>query len=332
NAMKTSARPWNLRTPAMVRWVLVVCCVVLVQRACASETRPPGHFIILVDPANSISFSLLHGPQNAETSIGHISMAGWGPKWAWAGIHSGDKPQGPFVVSAPFVVNKGAKQTIAVQLHVTQTDKRSVAFQYDLSAETDVPLTMLAATVGFNKSSGGAFVATGSGKPAELKLPLSRGAVNEVTHAEFKLNGAGNVGIGIDPASDIGIDGDARFLLAHDKFAAGHKTITLTFTFADDVTLVISPADVAKYVKPLATADWFAFTPGNDLSASVIGMENWLERPAGKRGGVRMAGDPFQLKDGSPIKFWGTNLAYGSSCAPEKKIADFTAARFAKFG
>ena len=86
------------------------------------------------------------------------------------------------------------------------------------------------------------------------------------------------------------------------------------------------------HTKPLAGSDWFAFTPTSDLGASAIGMENWLEKPAGKRGGVRMVGDHFQLEDGSIVKFWGTNLAYGSNCAPDKKIADFTAARFAKYG
>ncbi len=65
---------------------------------------------------------------------------------------------------------------------------------------------------------------------------------------------------------------------------------------------------------------------------SVIAMDDWLEKPAGKRGGVRMVGDRFQFEDGTPIKFWGTNLSYGGGCAPPKADADATAARFARYG
>ena len=61
-------------------------------------------------------------------------------------------------------------------------------------------------------------------------------------------------------------------------------------------------------------------------------MNDWLERPAGKHGGVRMVGDRFEFADGTPVKFWGVNLSYGGGCAPEKKAAEFTAARYAKYG
>jgi hypothetical protein len=64
----------------------------------------------------------------------------------------------------------------------------------------------------------------------------------------------------------------------------------------------------------------------------VIGMEDWLEKPAGKHGGVRSAGDRFQFADGTPVKFWGVNLSYGGGCAPEKKAAEFTAARYSRYG
>ena len=61
-------------------------------------------------------------------------------------------------------------------------------------------------------------------------------------------------------------------------------------------------------------------------------MNDWLDKPAGKHGGVRMVGDHFEFEDGTPVKFWGVNLSYGGGCAPEKKDAEFTAARYAKYG
>jgi hypothetical protein len=317
----------------MVLGCLLACSLfALAAPARAGGVDPDSTYVVLVDPDNSVSFALLYGTHGAERSVGHVGMLGWGPKWAWAGIRSTDKPNGPFVVSAPFTLNKEAGQSIAIQLHVTQTGKRSVAFQYDLTGEKDVPLTLVCATLGFAKQIGGVLHATSGGKERSIPLPLTHGEIPNVSHANFVLGAAGEVAVDVVPPSAIGLDGDARFILAADKFPAGHKTVTLTLTFAADVSLVTSAADVAKYTKPLAGADWFSFTPADDLSPSAIGMENWLEKPAGKRGGVRMMGDHFQFEDGTPIKFWGANLSYGSNCAPDKKAADFTAARFAKYG
>jgi hypothetical protein len=44
-----------------------------------------------------------------------------------------------------------------------------------------------------------------------------------------------------------------------------------------------------------------------------------------------MVKDGFAFTDGTPVKFWGVNLSYTAS-APDKETADFTAARFAKYG
>ncbi|HWE02774.1 MAG TPA: hypothetical protein VG326_10235 [Tepidisphaeraceae bacterium] len=323
-------RPWAAY--ALAFFIITCAAAIPSSRVLAGPAPDEGKWIVVVEPGNSLSFSILHGPKGAERAVGHIGMAGWGPKWAWAGIGSKDKPKGPFVVSAPFTVNKAAGQVIAVQLDVAAKGTRSVVFRYDLTADKDVPLTLLAAVIGFDKSLAGEFTATGDGKETSLILPLTRGQINATSHATYKLIGVGEVAVDLDPAVDVGIDGDARMILAQGEFKAGHKSVAVTLTFGADVALVTSPTAMANYEKPLAGPDWYQFQPTNDLSPSVIGMENWLEKPAGKRGGVRMVGDHFQSEDGTPIKFWGTNLAYGSSCAPEKKIADFTAARFAKYG
>jgi len=55
-------------------------------------------------------------------------------------------------------------------------------------------------------------------------------------------------------------------------------------------------------------SDWYAFMPENNTGPSAIGMEDWIEAPAGKHGVVRMAGDHFEFDDGTRVKFWGTNI------------------------
>jgi hypothetical protein len=83
--------------------------------------------------------------------------------------------------------------------------------------------------------------------------------------------------------------------------------------------------------EPLAGPDWFAWQPTSDHGPSVIGFEDWLDKPAGKHGGVRMVGDHFEFTDGQRVKFWGTNLCY-TGCTPKKDEAESIAARFAKYG
>ncbi|NLF40600.1 hypothetical protein GX586_14240, partial [bacterium] len=79
------------------------------------------------------------------------------------------------------------------------------------------------------------------------------------------------------------------------------------------------------------TRGWYDFKPANDSGPSVIGMQDWLEKPAGTRGGVRMVGDHFEFADGTRVKFWGVNLG-NMDCAPDKPAADTWADRYAKYG
>jgi hypothetical protein len=81
-----------------------------------------------------------------------------------------------------------------------------------------------------------------------------------------------------------------------------------------------------------AGPDWFPFEPEDDFTGpSVIGMADWLERPAGKHGFVQVKGDRLVFEDGVPVKFWGTNVCNGRVARPKEgsgRVAD----RFAKYG
>lgn len=83
------------------------------------------------------------------------------------------------------------------------------------------------------------------------------------------------------------------------------------------------------------TSNWYPFNTsqkvGVPVAPSVIGMEQWLDRPAGKHGPVKMAGDHFQFADGTPVKFWGVNLG-NADCRPEKANGAAWAAWNAKYG
>lgn len=77
-------------------------------------------------------------------------------------------------------------------------------------------------------------------------------------------------------------------------------------------------------------ADWYVFSPRNDPAPGEIGMQAWLEKPAGKHGRIHRQKDQLIYND-TPIKLWGINLCYGT-CAPEKALAEKRAAFYPKYG
>jgi hypothetical protein len=79
-----------------------------------------------------------------------------------------------------------------------------------------------------------------------------------------------------------------------------------------------------------AESSWYAFQPRNTSEPGEIGMQDWLEKPAGKHGRIVRRQDQL-LYNGRPIKLWGINLCF-AACAPEKELADRRAAFYPKYG
>jgi hypothetical protein len=288
-------------------------------------------WMVVVSPQNSLSFTMT----KAGKPVATLGLGGWGPNWGWVGYDSKEKGQGAeFTVNAPFVIKKETGDVIDLKMNVKKSGDKVVTFTFDMNAAKDVPLTMLMAGLGLEKAYAGSIVMKDSaGKETTQALPTNgpAGGPDAVASAVLKTKDAGDISVTFTPAIPVAFDGAARLLLAKDVYKSGAKTVTVAFTFPEAVQLIATEADVAKFLKPLAGQDWFEFKPANDIGPSVIGMEDWLEKPAGKTGMIKMQGDKFLKGDGTPIKFWGTNLAYGAS-APAKADADFTAARFAKYG
>ncbi len=284
----------------------------------------------ILAPQNTLELGFVQG----TSPVMRLSLGGWGPNWAWVGVSSKDKTTADkHVASVPFVVNKATGQVIDIKFSAWQTGPKELSFTYDMTAAKDVPVTMVIAAVGIDKAfAKGTVALSADGKETSVNLPFARGAQPATSKAILKMQGAGDVQLTIDPPCPIGFDGDMRIMLASEVFKQGSRSVTIKATFPQPIALFTKDADMAKFTKTIAGPDWFAFTPTDDLGASVISMNDWLEKPAGKHGGVRMVKDHFEFADATPVKIWGVNLSYGGGCAPAKKDAEFTAARFAKYG
>jgi hypothetical protein len=300
----------------------------LIHGSAAAAAEP---WSALINPENSLSFSFRH----SDRPVFQMNLIGWGPRWAWVGVHSRQKAEGDRLSARlPFVVNKDKGEVIDVQFQAWQPAARQVTFRYDLDASQDVPLTQLIAAVGFEaQGSQGTITLSHDGrKPSKFSLPV-RG-IHETpaaSKAELAFDKSGTVAMKIDPPCPIRFDNGMRVVLASDVYRKGKHSVTLTLTFPEKTAFYAKQSDLDKFTRKLAGPDWFAFQPSKEVTAGVIDMGGWLDRPAGKHGGVRMVKDRFAFEDGTPVKFWGVNLSYTAN-APDKETADFTAARYAKYG
>ena len=83
----------------------------------------------------------------------------------------------------------------------------------------------------------------------------------------------------------------------------------------------------------VASQDWYPFEIKEtiDLNSPVHFNPALLDGPAGKHGFLTAKGKEFVFLDGTPAKFWGTNLCFSANF-PDKYSAEKTAERLAYFG
>jgi hypothetical protein len=309
-------------------------------------------------------WSLLTSPQNAfdawilcngQPAL-QIRNIGWAPHWGWIpGPRAiADSADGKLDCHAMITVDSKLGNLIDLSLHAEQLSERSIRCQYQLSSMRDVPLTMLAvafaipqkglsgvtATMADGAADGGAggaadgtTVGATGGTTKAIPVPLVRSAtLASVSKLVFDAGDLGEVRCTIDPPCSVQPEnGELRVMLASVLFPRGTRATTITFDFPSAVTLAANAARQKQFVKSIADPSWFAFVPRFAAMPNYLGMEDWMDKPSGAHGGVRMVGDHFEFEDGTHIKFWGTNLA-NSGCAPAPKDAQLTAERFAHFG
>jgi hypothetical protein len=291
-----------------------------------------------------VSWTLLSSPDNSFNSwivrdgqpALQLRQIGWGPRWAWIPGPKAvaDSVNGVLDCHATVFLDHTPGSVIDLSLHADQPSVQSVRYQYQLSAMRDIPLTMLALAVSFPQPGIEAVSATlANGQTKQIPVPLQLSAtLDSVSELDFKIGDRGEVRCTLDPPCKVQPENnELRVMLAGDVFPQGTRQTTMTLEFPDPVLFAADQAHKALFVKSIPDSSWFPFAPRFSTLPNYIGMEDWMDKPSGVHGGVRMVDDHFQFEDGARIKFWGTNLAY-AACAPPAKDAQLTAERFAHFG
>ena len=258
-----------------------------------------------------------------------LAFAGWGPEWSFLNLKdtlASDDRETRMTAAAD--VNTGA--TVTIEATVRPADASAIKLDTTVRATTATDLTSLILSLdpgaAFEK---GQVVATFvDGSTNTRAFPLERGDFGgDVKQLDLRDAAGETTSLTIDPPTPVAFDGNLRVVLAN-KLTEGdaiQRTFTLT-TPGGSATFYGSPEAV-----PAGSEGWYAFEPDDDHDApSVIGMQSWLDAPAGKHGRITSDGEHL-VYDGEPIKLWGLNLCY-SACAPSKDLAEKQAAMYAKYG
>ncbi|HVT88772.1 MAG TPA: hypothetical protein VHD56_07975 [Tepidisphaeraceae bacterium] len=316
--------------------MLITCCIaaLLTVSGIAQTSSPLAQaWTALVAPDNAFHCLLLN---NDRLAI-RMGLVSWGPNWEWRPEpqSTNSRIDGQLHCSAPLLLNERTGGKIQVSLDARCEANQQLICQYQLAADDDQPLTMFAVLLSFPDPSrrGEARATLQNGASKTLPLPMKSSANLELLRSiQFRFEDGGEVAFAFDPPRSIQPENnEMRVILAGNVFHKGSETTKLTIDYTGPISFAAQSQDLQKYISRVADSTWFPFSPHPSTQPSVIGMEDWLDKPAGVHGGVRISGDQFKFEDGTPIKFWGTNISYAGA-APTREEAILTARRFAKYG
>lgn len=109
--------------------------------------------------------------------------------------------------------------------------------------------------------------------------------------------------------------------------------LALAFIPFADVQAAPDSAPASQPVRTTDTTGWYQWNFDlKDPDMGLIDLSHLLEAPAGTHGFVQPTQDGhMQFEDGTPVRFFGTSFGQVNT-TPDKKIAEITAKRLARFG
>ena len=236
------------------------------------------------------------------------NFAFWGKNWAWA--HQGAQ----FKVLAPFdYALTGTNEALQLDLaaRVRKSAERSLSWDLDFnarSASRDV--------VGGGMVFQFDLAAFGAEFGEPQLLPENRGWA-------WGRTGGNRIEMRFEPplASvffEAGRKNEVRAFFYKGDVPAGHRRHVATLSVAGDIAIDqttqerFGAADHTKWPSDILT--WNA-------SPVDLSFLNAAEKPAGKRGFVKVVKDKLQFEDGTEARFWGTNItAYALFQTPKDAV------------
>ncbi len=274
-------------------------------------------------PSGKNGFTILDEDLTPLTEM-HASIHGAGWKWAVpknASIEENGVNKYQEIFKEPF-------GEFEYKVTITPAGDGNLVLEAECTALTDTEFTGAGLLFNATRGQTGAQIEFDAAKDGK-KMPLpfkGTAMIEQAARAVTTFAGESNeVIMEFSPPIDVHIDrGSARFWFFTGKIPAGEtRKQRMTLAFSKPIKLNMTPQTVD-------TSNWFPLAIKNDHSpGSPLGMEEWIEKPAGKHGFVQMKGKDFVFEDGTPAKFWGVNLV---NLTPTEEIFDKWARRLAKYG
>lgn len=289
------------------------CCLALLL-ACLPSIAAAAGWTASVSDTTGLPTLSRHG---GEVMGAHHAF--WGANWKWADMDVRVSHDG----ALPFSLS-GSSNLLGLGMRgrVEQTDARRFTWIYDLDARAEVKDVMGGGIV-FRFDLANARDALGE---PEL-LPGNRGwAWGKPGQTRFEMT--------FEPALErvyfeLGNKGEIRALFYGSTIPRGPRRITATLNVTGDA--VVGPSRAVS----LGAGDrgaWVRDSLDWDVSPVDLSFLNRDDRPAGRRGFVRAKGDQLRFGDGTPARFWGTNLTAGALFETPKAAVPRQAKRLAALG
>lgn len=265
-------------------------------------------------------------------SVLEIAPGMWGPRWQYQSMNGTYKDKGNRFVGNFGGKVRGTDVPFDFDVILQVLDKRHLKITASIQSQNDTDLTMAMLSINPGKSMTGKnrLTLTDNGQKKQIDLPLGRGtlgtAITQISLADEQDN---TYVIDFEKPTAIGMDRQARVSLAFEHLKANTtQTAVMTLTLPNDAQYAMS-SDAVKF--PENWDDWFVWDATSDMSRpSVFDMSGWLDKPAGKYGRVIRQDDKL-IYNGSPAKFWGSNVCY-SNCFPEHDMSEQKARFYARYG
>lgn len=234
------------------------------------------------------------------TKGGASAMSGafvyWGKNWAF--VHQ----QAQFKVVAPFEYSFAGKNTAFnydFTNRIRKASSQQLVWEFDMNARSTTS-DVIGGGVVFNFDLAG--VGAELGEP--VLLPGNRGWA-------WGRSGGSRIEMRFDPplASvyyEQGRKSEVRAFFYKGEVPQGHRHYVATLNISAD--FAIGPTTAERYglddqaAWPTDILDWRA-------SPVDLSFLNAPEKPAGKRGFLKVVKDKLAFADGTAVRFWGTNLA-----------------------
>jgi hypothetical protein len=247
------------------------------------------------------------------------AFAFWGKNWTWAQLDS------QFKILAPFEYTiAGTNNSLQFDLsgRVTKASQTNLRWELEMNARTGTPSAIGGGMV--FKFDLATFAAT-MGEP--VLLPANRGWT-------WGKVGGNRMEMRFDPplASvhfEHGQRSEIRAFVYQGEIPQGRRRLVATLSVAGNMS--IGPTLTERFGLE-DSANWPGDLPNWMTSPVDLSFLNAPERPSGKRGFLRVDKDGLVFEDGTPARFWGTNLTAATLFGTTRENAREQARRLSALG